>query len=148
MKTILTLAAAAAAVTLTATPALADPGGKGKGNKEWKHSGDDHRDGDHYRDGRYRDGNNHYNSYRGCPPGLAKKHNGCQPPGHARARWARGERLPYGYNGYTSYNNIPREYRDRYNLNRDDRYIYENGTVYQVNRRTSVIEQILGSLVR
>ena len=28
-----------------------------------------------------------------CPPGLAKKNNGCVPPGHAR-RWSRGEPLP------------------------------------------------------
>ena len=28
-----------------------------------------------------------------CPPGLRKKRNGCEPPGHAR-RWHRGERLP------------------------------------------------------
>jgi len=28
-----------------------------------------------------------------CPPGLAKKHNGCMPPGQAR-RWRRGEYLP------------------------------------------------------
>lgn len=28
-----------------------------------------------------------------CPPGLAKKGNGCTPPGHAK-RWHRGERLP------------------------------------------------------
>lgn len=28
-----------------------------------------------------------------CPPGLAKKHNGCVPPGHAR-RWAFGRPLP------------------------------------------------------
>lgn len=27
-----------------------------------------------------------------CPPGLAKKHNGCQPPGHEK-RWHKGERL-------------------------------------------------------
>lgn len=30
-----------------------------------------------------------------CPPGLAKKGNGCQPPGQARA-WQRGEPLPQG----------------------------------------------------
>ena len=30
----------------------------------------------------------------GCPPGLAKKHNGCQPPGQAR-RWQRGQPLPH-----------------------------------------------------
>jgi hypothetical protein len=28
-----------------------------------------------------------------CPPGLRKKQNGCQPPGHAR-RWQVGQRLP------------------------------------------------------
>lgn len=28
-----------------------------------------------------------------CPPGLAKKHNGCMPPGQAR-HWHRGEPLP------------------------------------------------------
>ena len=28
-----------------------------------------------------------------CPPGLAKKHNGCQPPGHAK-RWKLGRPLP------------------------------------------------------
>lgn len=27
-----------------------------------------------------------------CPPGLAKKHNGCQPPGQAR-KWQRGQAL-------------------------------------------------------
>lgn len=28
-----------------------------------------------------------------CPPGLAKKHNDCVPPGHAR-RWSKGHQLP------------------------------------------------------
>lgn len=28
-----------------------------------------------------------------CPPGLAKKHNGCMPPGQAR-KWVRGRPLP------------------------------------------------------
>lgn len=28
-----------------------------------------------------------------CPPGLAKKHNGCLPPGHAK-RWEMGRPLP------------------------------------------------------
>ena len=30
-----------------------------------------------------------------CPPGLAKKHNGCLPPGQAKP-WHRGEPLPRG----------------------------------------------------
>ncbi|ANQ83806.1 hypothetical protein [Azoarcus olearius] len=28
-----------------------------------------------------------------CPPGLAKKHNGCMPPGQAK-KWSRGRPLP------------------------------------------------------
>jgi len=28
-----------------------------------------------------------------CPPGLARKHNGCSPPGHAK-RWRVGHQLP------------------------------------------------------
>ena len=31
----------------------------------------------------------------GCPPGLAKKNNGCLPPGQAK-KWRRGETLPPG----------------------------------------------------
>jgi Ni/Co efflux regulator RcnB len=39
--------------------------------------------------------NYYYDNYRGrrCPPGLAKKGNGCVPPGHAR-RWVIGRPLP------------------------------------------------------
>lgn len=29
-----------------------------------------------------------------CPPGLAKKHNGCMPPGQAK-KWALGKPLPH-----------------------------------------------------
>ena len=29
-----------------------------------------------------------------CPPGLAKKHNGCLPPGQAKKAWAIGRPLP------------------------------------------------------
>lgn len=30
-----------------------------------------------------------------CPPGLAKKNNGCQPPGQAK-KWSQGQPLPSG----------------------------------------------------
>jgi len=32
--------------------------------------------------------------HSGCPPGLAKKHNGCQPPGQAKKRYATGRPIP------------------------------------------------------
>jgi len=31
-----------------------------------------------------------------CPPGLAKKHNGCLPPGQAKKRYLVGQPLPRG----------------------------------------------------
>ena len=68
MKHLLTLAGAAALAF--AGPALAKPGhGNGKGN------GNPHAYGVNGPIG-YGVG--------GCPPGLAKKHNGCVPPGHAK----------------------------------------------------------------
>ena len=38
-----------------------------------------------YYDGQFRSGH--------CPPGLAKKHNGCMPPGQAK-KWQLGQPLP------------------------------------------------------
>lgn len=39
----------------------------------------------------------YHESYgEGCPPGLAKKHNGCLPPGQAKKRYAIGHPLPHG----------------------------------------------------
>lgn len=37
-----------------------------------------------------------------CPPGLAKKHNGCMPPGQAR-KWSVGKPLPQG----VEYHDVP-----------------------------------------
>ena len=31
-----------------------------------------------------------------CPPGLAKKNNGCLPPGQAKKRYAVGRAVPFG----------------------------------------------------
>ena len=99
---------------LSAGPVLADKGGKGhdgggkghdrveqrddrdhgeKGNKPKKHGGDRvERFGDPHRT--YV--NDYYSSqYRAGkgPPGLAKKHNGCMPPGQAK-HWQTGQPLP------------------------------------------------------
>lgn len=92
------------------SPAYADKGGNGHGkwSQEWDDSyikrSYDHRDDrydDHstiiriydndrvvlrqYAEDRY---------YKSCPPGLAKKHNGCLPPGQAKKRYIVGQRLP------------------------------------------------------
>lgn len=130
-NSILKCALALAFAGLLATgPAFADNDNKGnKGNKggkehqQQRHDNDD-RKGDHrnddrrgddkrgeWRDHRFQDNHrmaarDYYDrNYRGsrCPPGLAKKNNGCVPPGHAR-KWQQGHSLPRN----VTYYSVPR----------------------------------------
>jgi len=81
--------------SLLAVPALADKPewakGKGKGHEssnsgDRRHFEERHRVVVHeYYEKEYRRGH--------CPPGLAKKHNGCMPPGQAK-KWHVGRPLP------------------------------------------------------
>ena len=111
------LALAIAGILATAAPAMAEkPSWTGGGKKGDKHEQKDKRGSqeDYERHHDYRDGDstrrstvyfgehhrtvikNYYTEqYRSghCPPGLAKKNNGCMPPGHAK-RWAVGQTLP------------------------------------------------------
>ena len=41
-----------------------------------------------------------YTNGKNCPPGLAKKNNGCMPPGQAR-NWVVGQPIPRGVTVYT-----------------------------------------------
>ncbi len=69
----------------------------GGGGQSWgnEHDDNDHsarfsnNDRDHWRN-YWRDQYEHGN----CPPGLAKKHNGCMPPGQAKKRYRVGYPLP------------------------------------------------------
>ena len=109
---------------LTSTCVFADKGDKGEkhghGNKHERYD-EDRRHDRHYEERRYDDrrydnrrddisiqlyfGNNDrriVNEYYApefrsghCPPGLAKKGNGCMPPGQAR-KWSKGHPLPRG----------------------------------------------------
>jgi|SRR5579871_3499633 len=98
------LIGAALATALVAVPAFADKpdwAGKGKGHERGEDRDGDERGGngkhakhfdEHHRvavrdyyEGEYRGGK--------CPPGLAKKHNGCMPPGQAK-KWQMGRPLP------------------------------------------------------
>ena len=83
----------------------------------------------------------------GCPPGLAKKHNGCMPPGQAKKLF-RGERYPYGYGTRYAYREIPYDLRRRYDLVPYDRYYYSDGYLYRVDPRTLVVEQVISALLR
>jgi hypothetical protein len=85
---------------------------------------------------------------RNCPPGLAKKHNGCMSPGQAKKRWSRGDRWRSNYGSYYTYNRIPYDIRQRYDLNSRYRYYYNDGYLYQVDPRTQLISQVISALLR
>jgi Ni/Co efflux regulator RcnB len=79
----------------------------------------------------------------GCPPGLAKKHNGCRPPGQA---WRIGQRAPWSRDRYVDYNRLPSYYRDRYSDVSGQRYYYEGNRVYTVDPTTQLIRSIINIL--
>jgi hypothetical protein len=107
------------AALIAATPVFADKpdwagGGKGGGNKGNKHSETDghnsHPSGSieiRFGDDNRRVVNEYYGKQfktGNCPPGLAKKNNGCQPPGQAK-KWTKGRPLP----GDLKYYDLPRD---------------------------------------
>jgi hypothetical protein len=130
-----TLLAASAAMMVMATPAAAKPG-KGKGNP---HSAMKH--------GRHSQGALYGFDAGGCPPGLAKKNPQCMPPGQHKKMFNVGQRLPYGYHGYTPYEQIPYDLRRHYGLDDDYRYIYRDDYLYRVDPTTMVVTQILRAIL-
>jgi Ni/Co efflux regulator RcnB len=93
--------ACALACALVAGPALAEKGGKGKGKGHQNDQGQDESRGKSGKGSHFADpqrvvvreyyGESHKSGR--CPPGLAKKHNGCMPPGQAK-KWQMGQPLP------------------------------------------------------
>ena len=84
----------------------------------------------------------------GCPPGLAKKHNGCMPPGQAKKLYNVGQRWPGNYGNLWNYNQIPYDLRSRYDFDPNYRYYYGDGYLYQVDPRTLLIQQVVSALLR
>jgi hypothetical protein len=76
-------------------------------------------------------------NFGACPPGLAKKHNGCMPPG--QAKMLIGNRLPREYRD--SY--LPLRLRDYYRDNDDYYYRYGDGYLYRVNRQDNLVAALL-----
>lgn len=83
----------------------------------------------------------------GCPPGLAKKNNGCMPPGQAKKLYRTGQRFPQSYGNRWSYNQIPYDVRQRYGFDSNDRYYYGDGYIYRVDPRTQLIQQVVSALL-
>jgi hypothetical protein len=124
MRKLILLAGAAALVT--AAPALAKPG---KANPHATSHGQIH--------------NGQTHTGHACPPGLAKKNNGCLPPGQARKLFATGQRIPSSYT-YSRYDDIPLALRDR--LPTGQNYIYRDQTVYVVDPRTRLVTSIINAI--
>lgn len=138
-----------------ATPALADPGnGHGNGNKGRGHDNHgqryDNRDDGRRYDNRYDNRRQSYYEYWGgrCPPGLAKKHNGCLPPGIAKKRYNQGQRWANNYGYRWSYNQIPYDWRNQYNMNPRYNYYYDNGYMYGVDPTTMLVQQVIRAIIR
>ena len=140
MKQLLLLAGALALTS--AGPALAKPDhakGKGKGQqghgqvKDW----DDDFDRGHWGYGT-----------GGCPPGLAKKNNGCRPPGQAKKLYGVGQRWPGNYGHAWNYNQIPYDMRAQYGFDPRYNYYYGDGYLYRVDPATMVIGQVVSAILR
>jgi hypothetical protein len=131
MKQLFLLAGAAA--LSFAAPALAKPG-NGHGNPHGFGGGWDNHGPVGYGIG-------------GCPPGLARKHNGCMPPGQAKKLYNVGQRFPLSYGDRWSYNQIPYDLRRQYGFDPYDRYYYGDGYVYRVDPKTMLIQQVVSALL-
>jgi hypothetical protein len=92
-----------------------------------------------YSDRRYDDGGRRMARLDNCPPGLAKKGNGCMPPGQV-AKLALGQRLPEQY--FSSYN-VPVRYQNWYQDSGDYNYRYDGGNIYRVDSGTNLISGLI-----
>ncbi len=143
MRKIVLLASAAAFAL--AGPALAKPGnGNGNGHENGRENGGSWK-ADKRAFGKQTYG--YDNGSRGCPPGLARKHNGCLPPGQAKKLYHVGQRFRSGYGTPWSYRQVPYDLRRRYDLDPSDRYYYNNGYLYRVDPHTMLVEQVLSALL-
>jgi hypothetical protein len=95
---LLVLLLAAAGPALAGPPPWAGGGHKGGGDdhghkgKQERHDVVVVKQGAYFSDRNRQSVHGYYASK--CPPGLAKKNNGCMPPGQARKVWAVGQPLP------------------------------------------------------
>jgi hypothetical protein len=111
-----------------------------KAEKQFAKQQDKLRDDDvRLSDRRYDDGGRRFAGSDGCPPGLAKKGNGCMPPGQAK-KFALGERLPEQY--FSSYN-VPARYQNWYQDGGDYSYRYDGGNIYRLDSGSNLITGLI-----
>jgi len=88
------------------------------------------------------------NARGACPPGLAKRNNGCLPPGQAKRLYREGQRYNRNFGSQWTYDQIPDYLRNQYSFDQNDRYYYNNGYLYQVDPKTMLVQQVISALLR
>lgn len=86
-------------------------------------------------DRRYdRDDDRRYSDRRDCPPGLARRDNGCMPPGQVGREGSRWDR---------NWQNVPSQWGNQYR--EDDRFMYryDGNRIYQIDRRTGTVVRVI-----
>lgn len=79
-----------------------------------------------------------------CPPGLAKKNNGCLPPGQAK-KWAMGQPLP----GDLRYQGLPGELLRRLPpLPAQQRYVQIAGDILVIAAGTNMVLDAMEDILR
>lgn len=108
------------------------------------------------RNDRARNRDRNYADNRGfCPPGLAKKDNGCMPPGQAKKFQRLGDRYVdyrnndrrdgrnlWNFRNQSSYY-VPARYRDLYRDTPDYFYRNDAGYIYRVNRQSNLVSALI-----
>jgi Ni/Co efflux regulator RcnB len=123
---------------------------QGEDRREHKRDDDEHRDREKSAfNGNQREAARDYfaaDHGRGkCPPGLAKKHNGCLPPGQAKKRYAVGRPLGQGI----VYQQLPGDLSVRIGP-APTGYLYGllDGDLIKMNATTRLIVDAIGAFVR
>ena len=75
---------------------------------------------------------------KGCPPGLAKKNNGCLPPGQAKKIFGRGDFLEGDY--------VLIKNPDHFGLAPGGTYYRLGDYVYQADRETKEVLDLIGAV--
>ena len=145
----LLLAAGVAALAFTAPAAAKPDHAKGHGNQAKQGQINHPREvSPDFWNGRQGHASSTYWRNGNCPPGLAKKNNGCMPPGQFKKLYSTGQILPLNYGNRWAFNQIPTDLRANYGLRPNARYIYGDGYLYQVDPRTMLIQQAVNAIVR
>lgn len=127
-------------------------GGKGKKEKQGGHQDEqrDDRDGAsisiRFGDSERRTVSDYYNGQARagkCPPGLAKKNNGCQPPGQAK-KWSRGKSI-----GELEVFDLPNDLRVRLPMPPSGhRYVRMGADVLLIAAGTGIVVDAIEDLMR